>query len=77
MGKIQKALTRAKAESSNASVRRRTSTAVNGSANDAPGLPAQDVPMLAAHATKLPLDIETLETNRVVVGSQPPGPATS
>ena len=33
--------------------------------------------MLAAHATKLPLDIETLETNRVVVGSQPPGPATS
>ena len=80
MGKIQEALTRAKAAEPvpKPVLRRSTDAAANGSSAKGPNRDQNlNVPRLAEHATLLPLDPEALEANRVVLGSQPAGPATS
>jgi capsular exopolysaccharide synthesis family protein len=81
MGKIQEALTRSKATESGSKKRpagRPVGSSIHGrTANDASQYANLNVPRLAEHATLLTLDPESLESNRVVVGSQPAGPATS
>ena len=79
MGKIQEAIHRSKSAplSSAAEKRRARAAAMTNAANETDEMRAIDVPLLAQHATLLPLDPAALEANRVVVGSQPGGPASS
>ena len=79
MGKIEKALRRSKTSGQareKASPRQRASL-LNRAANESGTGPLPNVPLLAEHAVLLPLDAEVLAANRVVVGSQPAGPATA
>lgn len=78
MGKIEKALRRSKTTGSPADkTSPGTRVLLNRAANESAKATLRDVPLLAEHAALLPLDTETLEANRVVVGSQPAGPATA
>ena len=79
MGKIEKALRRTKTAGEvreKGSPRQRASL-LNRAANESGDGLLANVPLLAEHAKLVPLDTDVLESNRVVVGSQPAGPATA